>query len=182
MALPIMQKVFSTWRRQKEPLQQMIISNRILYILILAFIVVKANAQDYDYLCKRTLLFNKTNKQYHYKSKDGVDIFINNLGMFNTNRNKKYKVLTLRSVWGPNKHTNGYIWIYGINDKYIGKYVLGDARDLPLKLKNSYLIFSNKDKDCDSVLYKEIDFRFGIPKEIFIPACGKYGDIYQFTQ
>lgn len=143
--------------------------------------MLKVEGQDYNKLCKRALLINKANKQYSYASKTD-SIYITYLGEIATITNKQYKIISIKNVWGTNKHTNGYIWIYDAYNKYVGRYVLGDARDLPVRLKNNLLFFSNKNKDCKIEVQTKINFRLGLPQKVFIPACGEYGDVYEFSK
>lgn len=143
--------------------------------------MLRVEGQDYNKLCKRVLLVNKAGKQYSYAS-DTNSTYITYLGKIVTCKNKQYKIISIKNVWGTNKHTDGYIWIYDAYNKYVGRYVLGDARDLPFKLENNLLFFSNKNKDCEIVVQKKINFRFGIPEKVFVPACGEYGDVYEFSK
>lgn len=97
-------------------------------------------------------------------------------------KKKIYKILSIKNVWGSNTHTNGYIWIYNEKNKYIGRYVLGDAQDLPIKLEDNRLLFSNKGKGCRKIINSMVNFYYGIPKRIQLPVCDGMGDIYEFTE
>jgi hypothetical protein len=166
--------------QQKERQQQMIIKKQILYIILFLFLFTRVCGQDYESLCKKALLMNLKGKKYAYAS-DTNSVHVTYLGIVNTIKHKQYKIVSIKNVWGINKHTNAYIWIYNSNNKYVGRYVLGDARDLPIYIKRGSLIFSNKDKNCNTTIQKKISFVFGIPQKIFIPACDLNGDIYEFN-
>ncbi|MFZ1798700.1 MAG: hypothetical protein WAU24_02460 [Chitinophagaceae bacterium] len=160
----------------------MIRIKKILFILFSVCIVSTALAQDsYATLSMKVLLKNKKDKQYAWEN-DSNSTYITYLGKINTDTGKQYKIIIIKNVWGPNKHTYGSIWVYDTSNSYIGRFVLGDAYDLPIKIKKNKLIFSNKGKGCAKLIYAKIDFHQGIPKNIFIPACEGMGDIYQFSK
>lgn len=139
------------------------------------------NAQDYKALSQKVLLRNIKDKKFEYNN-DSSSAVVTYLGSVTTIKGKKHKFITIKSTWGINKHTSGYIWIYDSNNRYLGRYVLGDANDLPLYISNGGLIFSNQNKNCSTAIKKKINFANGIPRKIFIPACEEYGDIYEFSE
>lgn len=131
-------------------------------------------------MCKKVLQSGKIGHRYSLVS-DTTATYVTFLGSV-FNKEKEFKIITIRNVWGMNSHTNGYIWVYDTRNRYLGRYVLGDARDLPIKLVHNQLFFSNKDKGCDKIINSKINLRFGLPGKIFIPACNGMGDIYEFTE
>lgn len=156
----------------------MIINKKIFSFLIICFLILRVEGQDYDRLCKKALQINNAGKRHVYKYDDN-SICITYLGKILTNKKIGYKLVSLKNSGGINSHTNGYLWVYDIYNKFVGRYVLGDARDLPIKLEKNKLTFTNENKDCKVLVKKEISFYYGLPKQIFIPACGAYGDFYQ---
>lgn len=108
-------------------------------------------------------------------------IFIRYLGSKKSDNGNEFKVLTWSRVWGPDKHTTGVIYVYNKKNIYVGRYILGDAWDLPNKVEKNSLIFNKKKKGCDPGAVTRIDFSEGHPKEIFLKCKGEYGDIYSFS-
>lgn len=159
----------------------MITKRKTLYIILCLFVLTKTFGQDYKMLCRKALIRNVKNKEYAY-STGTCSAYITYLGYIVTAKDKLYKIISVKSIWGVNQHTNGTVGIYDKLNKYIGKYILGDARDLPIKVKNKPLIFSNQKKECNVTFRKKINFTYGIPQKIFIPACEQFGDIYEFTE
>ena len=101
--------------------------------------ILRAEGQDYDSLCKKSLIINNVGKPNVYESNDN-STYITFLGKVFTNKKMEYKIISIKNIWGINRHTNGNIWVYDIYNKYVGRYVLGDARDLPIKLEKNKLI------------------------------------------
>ncbi len=103
------------------------------------------------------------------------------LGSVQTKDNVIYKIVTWARIWGTNFHTTGVIELFDVNNKYIGKYVLGNIYDLPSKIEKNNLIFINKLKSgCEKNLVTKINFETGIPQSIFLKCRGEEGDIYSF--
>jgi hypothetical protein len=162
---------------------QIIKKNSLLVICLFAFF--QGNAQiDYSKLCKQVLLFNKKDKEYHFKSNtEDSETFIKFYGSFKTKSNKVYKAISIKNIWGPNSHTNGYIWIYNTKNQYVGRYVLGDAYDLPVKLKNNSFHFTGLGSVSDNSINKKVNFGMGIPYSLKVPASnGFLSGIYPFSE
>ncbi len=67
-------------------------------------------------------------------------------------------------------------------NQYMGNYVLGMTYDLPDRLENGYLVFTNTDnQDCDQKLITRVNFTKGLPSEIFIKCKGEYSENYTFS-
>jgi len=135
---------------------------------------------------QKVLTTNKIDKPYSFdesSKKDGYnETILTYLGTVNSGSGRIFKVITYKSIWGPNYHTSGRIYIFNDKNKYVGQYHLGDALDLPIKLQNGSLIFTNVDNpNCDKKLITTISFKKGLPKNIFIKCKGKYGDLYSFS-
>lgn len=102
------------------------------------------------------------------------------LGKIITNRGKTYKILNSLWIWGLSGRSTSRILIYNQSNKYIGNYYLKMDYNLPHCIIGKRLIFINSDKECDEKLKTEIDFRFGLPKQIFIKCKEDYGDVAIF--
>jgi hypothetical protein len=129
---------------------------------------------------------DKVNKIYSFDSstkENGYDkTFVKYLGNIQTDRGEVFKVLSLARIWGKNRHTSGVIYIYNYINKFVGKYSLGSSSDLPDKVADNHLFFTNRHKsDCDSKMVTEVDFSKKIPKEIFLKCKDASGDIYTFS-
>ena len=135
---------------------------------------------DYDKASGKVLLENLPNKTYRFR---GIVASINSyytyLGSVHCG-SRILKLINTKTIWGPNKHNYASILIFNAKNKYIGRYHLGDARDLPVKLLNGAMLFSNKNKDCTTPVYKRISLKHGLPRTIFVPACNDMGDLYYF--
>lgn len=56
------------------------------------------------------------------------------------------------------------------------------TNDLPDKLENGILIFTNTDNEgCDKSLVTKVDSTKGLPKDFFLKCDGVNGDIYNFS-
>ena len=129
---------------------------------------------------------DRVNMIYSFDSstkESGYDkTFVKYLGNIKTDRGEEFKVLSLARIWGKNRHTTGVIYIYSYMNVFVGKYSLGSSSDLPEKIVNNQLVFTNRNKsDCDSKLITEVDFSKKIPKEIFLKCNDTSGDIYTFS-
>jgi len=126
---------------------------------------------------KKVYIFDSSSKENGY-----VKTFVNYLGNIKTNQGEEFKVLSFARIWGKNRHTSGLIYIYSFSNKFVGKYNLGSSSDLPEKVANNHLFFTNRHKsECDSKMVNEIDFSKNIPNEIFLKCKGASGDIYTFS-
>ena len=83
-------------------------------------------------------------------------------------------------IWGMSGRATNRILIYNEKNQYLGNYYLTTSSDLPTKLKNGYLIFTNTDKDCDVKIVTRINFMNGIPKSFYRKCNKEYGDFYNF--
>ena len=126
----------------------------------------------------KVFYFNLSSKQNALRK-----VFICYLGNIKVLNHENFKILTWKSVWGANHNTSGIVYIYDRGNKFIGKYNLGSALDLPARIEGNLLVFTNKLKDdCDFKLISKIDFSNGPPKEIFIKCKDVHGDVYSFSK
>ena len=105
------------------------------------------------------------------------------LGQVTTDSGKVYKILNSSWIWGLSRRATNRILIYNFNNEYVGNYSLNTISDLPDRIENECLVFTNKSKeDCDKSVTTNIDFRKGYPKEIFIKCTVTEGSIFSFHQ
>jgi hypothetical protein len=93
------------------------------------------------------------------------------------------KIMNSCWFWGLSHRATSRILIFNGKNQSVGNYGLLLTSDLPDKLENGKLIFSNSDnEDCDKKLITTIDFASGIPGQFFLKCKGEYGDIYTFSR
>jgi hypothetical protein len=145
------------------------------------------NIQGQEKIIMKVLEVNHIGKEFLFDSsskKDGLDkIHVKYLGIVQASGSGNYKIITWKRIWGPSDHTTGVIFIYTLKNKFIGKYHLGSGFDLPDKIENNNLIFTNKHKiNCDAHLVTKVGFNKGLSEEIFLKCKGEYGDVYPLSR
>jgi hypothetical protein len=104
------------------------------------------------------------------------------LGKVRTKDGRVFKIMNSCWIWGLSHRATNRILIFNDQNQYVGNYGLTTTDDLPDKLEEGKLIFTNYDSDnCDKKLVTKINFSHGLPKEIFIKCTDEYGDIYPFS-
>ena len=161
-----------------EPMLQKLIINICIAFAIIAPGQLFAQSVDYIVASKDVILNRKPNKYHLYKGY-GFDTYVNFIGEVRSGK-RDIKIVLVKTIWGPNKHTYAHIYIFDKMNRYLGEYRLGDASDLPESLKDGYLIFSNKEKNCSKIKYTKINLKHHLPIFMFIFACGELGDVYYF--
>ena len=117
---------------------------------------------------KTVLLKNKIDKPYSFVTNEHDKVILKYLGTVKTKTERCFKIITEKFIWGPNHHTSGRISIFNSENRYVGEYHLGDAFQLPTKLKHSNLIFRNtQQEDCDKTILTIISLKKGLPKKIY---------------
>jgi hypothetical protein len=159
---------------------------RILTTAYFCFSIFLSNGQDLQNSYQRVLAENIIGKAYKFDQSTKKDVqnitILSLLGSVTTTKGQTLKILTYAFIWGRNSHTSGSILLFDKRNKYLGQFYLGGMADLPTKLKNGSLLFTNQGKeDCDKKLSTVINLETGIPKEIFIKCKGDSGDIYTFS-
>jgi hypothetical protein len=137
-------------------------------------------------MCQQVLTENKIDQPKSFDNSNKInghdETILNYLGSVKSHDGRIFKILTYAYIWGPNHHTSGSIYVYNNKNNYVGQYHLGDARDLPVKLRNGILIFTNVDNgNCDKNITTTISLNKGLPKNIFIKCKSAYGDLYSFS-
>lgn len=123
-----------------------------------------------------TLPFNVSTKKDEQNQ-----IMVKYLGVVKTKNKIIYKVITWARIWGVNNHTTGVIVLFDKNNKYFGKYVLGDMADLPDKIVCNHMVFTNKNRtNCNKSIVTKISFN-NIPQDLFIKCDSDSGDFYSLV-
>ena len=154
----------------------------ILIIFCLVFIQSFGQFNDNDIRLK-VLKLKKVGKEYRFLNpKDSTNTYLKYLGELKSVNGSIYKIVTSVWIWGISNRATNRILIYNIDNKYIGNYKVSGCEDLPEKINNNKIVFTNAiHNDCDSKLNTLISFSKGIPKEIFLKCKGKMGTIYSFS-
>lgn len=92
-----------------------------------------------------------------------------------------FKIMNSCLFWGLSHRATSRILIYNDKNQYVGNYALGMTSDLPDRLENGDLVFTNTDNQgCDKKLVTGVNFRKGLPSQIFIECKRGYGNSYTF--
>jgi hypothetical protein len=152
---------------------------------LMIFTAFSCRSQSVDELMAEMLKKNEIGKVFSFdysRENEFNQLYFRYLGNIKASLGEEYKILNFSRVWGPNKHSTGIIYIFNKENEGVGRYVLGDARDLPEKIEFNLLIFEIKREGCDSGNVTKLDFSNGLKKEIFIKCKGKFGDVYSLSQ
>jgi hypothetical protein len=129
---------------------------------------------------------NNIGKEYSFGRKIETDydsLVLIYLGKATTQKGRVLKILTSRWYWGMSPRATSRIIVFNQKNQYLGDYYLTMTYDIPDKIEDNSLVFSNKpDSDCIPNLITKVSFKRGIPKQFFLRCKNKYGDIYSFKQ
>jgi len=104
------------------------------------------------------------------------------LGQVPTSDGRVFKVMNSILFWGLSHRATSRVLIFNDKNQYLGNYYLYMTNDLPDKLEDGKLIFTNKTKEeCDKSIVTIIDLTKGLPKEIFLRCEGNNGDFHAFS-
>lgn len=104
------------------------------------------------------------------------------LGEVVTQKGRVLRIMNCTWLWGLSPRATSRILVYNEKNQYLGDYYVTMIYDLPDKLENGQLIFTNGDNtDCDANLITKVNFATGLPKSFFLKCKGNYGDIYTFS-
>lgn len=99
------------------------------------------------------------------------------LGQLATTNGKTFKIMNSSRFWGWSRRATNRVLVFDAENKLVGYYGMTMIYDLPSKLIEGRLIFTNTLKEgCDKSLTTEIDLKQGFPEAIFIRCNEKYGD------
>jgi len=131
---------------------------------------------------QKVLQSNNIGKEYKFNTEGDTQTYLRYLEIIQTQKGERFKIMTSVWIWGQSGRATNRILIYSDNNRYLGNYYLTTRNDIPDRIQNNKLIFVNyKGSDCDPQLTTRIDFKNGIPKELFRKCKGDYGDIYNFS-
>lgn len=116
-------------------------------------------------------------------TKDGeTETHLKYLGKVITKDHRILKIMNSCWIWGLSHRATNRILIYNNKNQYLGNYYLTTTEDLPDKLEDGLLFFSNIDNhDCDKELISKINLTNGIPLNIFLKCNDNDGNIYKFS-
>jgi hypothetical protein len=106
------------------------------------------------------------------------------LGIVETNKGTRYKVLTVFFVFSTASnmcHGMSSIQLYTLADRYVGEYNVGMPEALPDTLASGRLRYLASSDDCSSRTERVVDLNPGLPKSFFIPCSGQTGDLVYFS-
>ena len=156
-----------------------------LLIFSLLFIIAGVNAQVNDNKIRQQVL-NKsiTDSTFifgKWNTNGNTETHLKYLGEVRTVNGTVFKLMNSIWVWGLSHRATNRILVFNNKNQFVGNYYVTTTDDLPDKLENNKLIFTNSNKQtCDIKLITEIDFSNGLPKSFFIKCKGTDGDIYTF--
>jgi hypothetical protein len=157
----------------------------ILTLTFLIFIIsVKGQVNDQN--IRRTVLekgivdslfiFGK------WTEKGQTETHLKYLGQFTSKSGRTFKIINSSWFWGLSHRATSCILIFNEKNQYVGKYNLTMTYDLPSKLQNDKLVFTNiDDKNCNKNLTTSIDLTKGLPRQIFKLCNGNQGDLFKFN-
>lgn len=159
-------------------------------ILTMSFISSVKGQVINSELRQRVLRANNVDSLYvfgNWTENGQTETHLKYLGEVPTTDGQILKIVNSVGYWGLSHRATSQILIYNVKNQYVGNYGSLMPSDLPVKLENGWLVFTNVDNlDCDNNLITKIDFTAGIPKQIFIKCKGLSdgklkGDFYSFS-
>jgi hypothetical protein len=160
---------------------------RILIMFLVIFslsISVKGQLSDYE-MQQQVLEKNIVDSLFVFGkwNSEGTDeTHLKYLGKVLTKDGQVLKIMNSCWLWGLSKRATNRILIFKEKNQPLGNYSGLLMYELPTRLVKGKLIFTNTDKEeCDINLKTTIDFRNGIPEQIFIKCKGDYGNLYTFS-
>jgi len=98
------------------------------------------------------------------------------LGFVTTKNQKKYKLLNSFWVTGYSCRGISSLYIYDMNNVYIGNYSFDMPYELPDALINNEIVYYTNHEDCESRKGRRISFKNGLPKTFHV--CGGIRSFY----
>ncbi len=151
----------------------------ILFLLFSVSSTGQVNDRDIRQEVLRKGIVNKLFVFGKWTEKGGTETHLRYLGKVTSKDGRTFKIMNYSWFWGLSHRATSRILIFNNKNQYVGNYGLTLTSDLPDKLENGKLIFTNKDnEDCDRNLITSVSLKHGLPKEFFLKCKGDYGDIY----
>jgi hypothetical protein len=149
------------------------------FLLLCVWANGQTNDRDIRQKVLKKALVNKLNKFGKWTEKGGTETHLRYLGQVTTKDGRTFKIMNYSWFWGLSHRATSRILIFNVKNQYVGNYGLTMTYDLPDKLENGKLIFTNNgNKDCDKHLITRLDLRRGLPRKFFLNCKGDYGYIY----
>lgn len=119
----------------------------------------------------KVVSFNNSNKDYGL-----IYDYLQYMGVLKSNKDSLYKITTATTVWGENKHTINFLYVYDTKCHFIGKYKYLLPDELPIKISANKLVYYKRtdDGNLDKSKFTFVGFENGLP-DIICPGCD---DIY----
>jgi hypothetical protein len=156
----------------------------ITFLFIISSIVAFAQTGNRNYRVE-VLKKNVIQKEFVYgkwTEKGETETRLKYLGLLNAKNGKVYKIMNSVCLWVLSGRATNRIVVFNKKNQYLGNYYITMSNELPIEIKNGYLIFKNIDEDCDKRIETKINFNYGIPKSIFRKCSTELGDAYNFEE
>lgn len=159
----------------------------LILLVILAFSLTFSFSQvNYQRAFRLVLEGDAIGKEYSFGQEKGANhdsLVLIYLGDVKTDKGHVLKILTSRWYWGLSPRATSRIIIFNQKNQYLGDYYLTMTNDIPDKIEDNSLIFTNDNaNNCTPNLVTKISFKKGIPKRFFLRCKDELGDMYSFDQ
>lgn len=156
---------------------------RIFFFLFFLPVLVRSQV-NYDLIRQKVLQIGIVDSEYifgKWNGKGGTETHLRYLGQITSKRGKSYKIMNSVCLWGLSCRATSRILVFDSQNRWVGEYYVGMTDELPNKLSNGKLIFTNTNRgDCDKRLVTIVNLNNGLPKQFFLKCKGDFGDIYTF--
>lgn len=151
--------------------------------IIFSLLLIQSFGQvDHSKLRLRVLIQNKIGKEFKFSdSKDSTKLYLKYLGQLSTRKGVTYKIVASIYIWGMSHRATSRIVVFTKGNKYVGNYYITVFNDLPNKVINNRLIFTNSDPNCDKKVMTKLSFVNGIPAHFFQECKKNTGDFCSFS-
>jgi len=157
----------------------------LILILMTSFAITVVGQINDNSIRKQVLKENKVDCLFvfgRWTINGGTETHLKYLGQVMTSDGRIFKIMNSCWFWGLSRRATSRILIFNGKNQYVGNYCLGMTNDLPDKLENGILIFTNTDNEgCDKSLVTKVDLTKGLPEHIFLRCEGENGDLYSFS-
>jgi hypothetical protein len=157
----------------------------IFPFLMMVLCSIAAIGQVEDRYIKPVLAKSKIDSLFVFGewSEEGQDeTHLKYLGKVTTKTGRTFKIVTSIWIWGSGHRTTSRILVFNESNRYVGNYNMAMTYNLPTKLVNGKLVFSNrKNKDCDPKVTAVVNLANGLPRH-FARKCNVEwtGETFEF--